>query len=162
MIDDEDAAARTTLAVRRLVIATERHRLRTARTELGMGATEMLALGNLAIEGDRTPTQLAEHLRITTPSVTELVDRLERGGLVQRSPHRTDRRKVTITLSGHGRQMMGTVLGDIGRALSRSISDLSAEHLAVVLHFLDSAAVEIGALGQAEETCPEGSDSAAS
>ncbi len=78
-------------AVRAVVLAAENFRLRAARSVLGVGPTEMIALFHLFAEGTSTPTELADRLQITTASVTELVERLGRAGLA-----RAARRTPTI------------------------------------------------------------------
>jgi DNA-binding MarR family transcriptional regulator len=40
---------------------------------------------------------------VTTGTLTVLVDRLEERGLVQRSPHMTDRRSIMVELTDSGR-----------------------------------------------------------
>ncbi len=45
---------------------------------------------------------LAEKMGITTGTLTVMVDRLEKGGLVTRQPHPTDRRSYVIALTEKG------------------------------------------------------------
>ncbi len=56
---------------------------------------------------DRRPTmnELAKLLDLDKSSVTGLVDRAERRGLVSRLPSDTDRRSVTVALTAHGRRL---------------------------------------------------------
>jgi DNA-binding MarR family transcriptional regulator len=133
-------------ALRAVVIATERFRLRVAREVFGMGATEMLALGGLAVDGPSTPTVIAERLQITTPSVTELVDRLERAGLARRRPHDTDRRKVLVELTEDGLGKAAMISGRFARALERSAADLTAEECRLVMAFMQRTSVELNAV----------------
>jgi hypothetical protein len=65
MVDDW-AGGELATALRRMVFASERYRLRVARALMGMGATEMIALGLLAVDGACTPTELAARLRLST------------------------------------------------------------------------------------------------
>ena len=131
------------LALRNAVIATERYRLRVAREVFGVGATEMLALGGLAVDGPSTPTWIARRLQITTPSVTELVDRLERLGLVIRRPHQSDRRKVLVELTGDGQAKADEVMNRYTEALARTTADLSDDECKLVLAFLQRATTEV-------------------
>ena len=94
------------LALRDLVMAAERERLRMARETLGVGVNEMQACAFIAASGPRTPSELADRLQITTASVTELVDRLQRDDLVSRLPHPTDRRKLLVTLTPDGERVL--------------------------------------------------------
>jgi DNA-binding MarR family transcriptional regulator len=133
-------------ALRDVVIATERFRLRVAREVFGMGATEMIALGGLAVDGPSTPTAIARRLQITTPSVTELVDRLERAGLAHRRPHAGDRRKVLVELTDSGHSKAAMVSGSFAEALARSAADLGDDELRLVTAFLRRAAAEVDAV----------------
>ncbi len=49
-----------------------------------------------------TPRMLGDRLDVTSATVTGLLDRLERDGLIQRQPHATDRRTYTITTTAAG------------------------------------------------------------
>lgn len=46
-----------------------------------------------------TSTMLAEHLGVKGPSVTKLLDRLERAGHIRREPHPSDRRALSIVVT---------------------------------------------------------------
>lgn len=58
-----------------------------------------------------TSTMLAEHLGITGPSVTKLLDRLERAGHIRRSPHPTDRRALSLVVTEHTRAAATATVG---------------------------------------------------
>lgn len=64
-------------------------------------------------EGPLTPTTIAERLLVTTASVTSLLDTLERRGFVARSPDPNDRRKVLVSLTGNGRQVVDQFLPQV-------------------------------------------------
>jgi len=58
----------------------------------------------LGVLRDRTPTmnELARYLDLDKSSVTGLVDRAQRRGLVVRAPSTTDRRAVLVSLTDYG------------------------------------------------------------
>jgi DNA-binding MarR family transcriptional regulator len=119
------------IALRDLVLATERYRLRVARASLGTGVIEMIALGNLAAEGPSTPTQMARRPQLATASVTALIDRLEHLGLVARRRHRTDRRKVVVDLSETGHNAARTGPGPARRgtaAMHHRVDPRATQH----------------------------------
>lgn len=128
------------LALRDLVTAVERERLRMARETLGIGVNEMQACAFIAASGPRTPSDIAERLQITTASVTELVDRLQRDDLVSRLPHPTDRRKLLVTLTPDGLRKTEQVQDRFGSILARCTTDLSIAEREAVLNFLRNAA----------------------
>ena len=53
--------------------------------------------------GPRSPGELAAALWVEPPTVTKMVQRMERAGLVERSPSLTDRRVQLIDLTSAGR-----------------------------------------------------------
>lgn len=66
----------------------------------------------LRVVGRHEPVRLgviAEHLRIAPRSATDVVDRLEERGLVERSPDPADRRALTVSLTGTGAEVLRRV-----------------------------------------------------
>jgi DNA-binding MarR family transcriptional regulator len=55
-------------------------------------------------------TDLSERLLIRPPSVTGVIDRLERAGLVMRSSVKEDLRAKKVELTAQGRELLGRVL----------------------------------------------------
>ena len=76
-----------------------------AAHDLSMVQTRLLGLLR-----DREPTmqQLARLLELDKSSVTGLVDRAERRGLVRRTPSTDDRRAIRVKLDGVGRRSSAT------------------------------------------------------
>jgi len=79
----------------------------------------------LGVLRDRTPTmnELARFLGLDKSSVTGLVDRAERRGLVARVPSATDRRAVLVSLTDEGRSFVSQAAAafeaDVTALLSR-------------------------------------------
>ena len=75
----------------------------------------------LGVLRDRKPTmqELARFLGLDKSSVTGLVDRAERRGLVARAPSTTDRRAVLVSLTEDGRSL-------VSQAAARFETDVSA------------------------------------
>jgi DNA-binding MarR family transcriptional regulator len=57
------------------------------------------ALGFIATREKASMKEVAEHLHITPPSVTEIIDALTKNGLLTRSVGRTDRRTIFVSLA---------------------------------------------------------------
>src|SRR6266480_3389022 len=85
----------------------------------------MIQIRLLGVLRDRRPTmnELARLLGLDKSSVTGLVDRAERRGLVARVPSTTDRRAVLVSLTDEGRsfvsQAAATFEADVSALLSR-------------------------------------------
>ncbi|WP_017558475.1 MarR family winged helix-turn-helix transcriptional regulator [Nocardiopsis baichengensis] len=62
----------------------------------GLNPSDFQCYALLKVGGPMTPGEIARDLRLTTGSVTGVVDRLEARGLVVRDRHPEDRRKVVV------------------------------------------------------------------
>ena len=73
--------------------------------DLGVSPGDLKALMRL-VPGRREPMRaLADMWRCDASTVTWIVDRLEKQGLVERQAHETDRRVKVVVLSPRGRQL---------------------------------------------------------
>jgi len=96
--------------------------------------------------------ELNEHLLISQPSLSRMVERLENKGLVQRRPARNDQRGVELSLTEEGR----AVQKRLGRIHVRGIHDLlapalSAEELVQVKELMDKLLSSLNTDGRAGE-----------
>ena len=85
-----------TVAVRDFISAQRDLVVRMARI-MSMNPNDMTAVAMLTFEGPMGATELAGRLGISTASVTALIDRQERAGLIERVRDTQDRRRVTVT-----------------------------------------------------------------
>jgi DNA-binding MarR family transcriptional regulator len=73
--------------------------------EIGLSLAKLAALKVLADAGESLPlTQLADRLSCVKSNITQLVDRLEADGLVERQADPNDRRTRLATLTAAGRK----------------------------------------------------------
>ena len=89
------------MALRELVLGWDRYR-ETVADELGVGTTEIVALGFLYHDGPSTPSEIGQRLNLTSGSVTALIDRLEGAAFVTRSQNPDDRRSLLATATPAG------------------------------------------------------------
>jgi MarR family transcriptional regulator, lower aerobic nicotinate degradation pathway regulator len=82
----------------------------------------------LGVLRDRTPSmnQLARLLELDKSSVTGLVDRAERRGLVRRIPSTTDRRAVQVGLTDAGRSLVSEVAAAFSADVETILAHLPA------------------------------------
>jgi DNA-binding MarR family transcriptional regulator len=73
--------------------------------ELGITYPQYLVLSCLAEEDGRTITAIADRLALEPSTITPLVKRLERCGLVERRRNPKDERQVHVSLTGNGRDL---------------------------------------------------------
>lgn len=77
-------------------------RVSRADDESGIGRAQLSALSVLYFAGAKTLSELAAAERVTPPTMSRIVDALQRDDLVLRVPHLRDRRAVTIVLTAKG------------------------------------------------------------
>jgi DNA-binding MarR family transcriptional regulator len=76
--------------------------------------------------------ELAARERISPPAMCKHVDRLERDGLVDRSPIEADRRRVGLTLTEEGHRVLRRVRSRRTAWLSSRLRELDEDDLAAV------------------------------
>jgi DNA-binding MarR family transcriptional regulator len=81
--------------------------------------------------------ELAARERISPPAMTKHVDRLERDGLVARTPSQADRRRVGLALTAEGQRVLRRVRSRRTAWLATRLRDLTPDELAAL-----AAAVE--------------------
>jgi MarR family transcriptional regulator, organic hydroperoxide resistance regulator len=89
----------------------------------GLTTAHVRALFALGAREAATAGQIAEAARLSPASVTGMLDDLERDGIVTRIRSADDRRRVLVTLTDHGR----TVLGKKRRRWTKRWQDAMAE-----------------------------------
>jgi DNA-binding MarR family transcriptional regulator len=94
---------------------------RAAEHDLSVPATRLLG-----VLRDREPTmqELARLLDLDKSSVTGLVDRAERRGLVARAPSPADRRAVRVRLTDEGRALVTAAAGRFAADVSALLGEL--------------------------------------
>lgn len=85
-----------------------------------------------------TPGALSEYLGISSASTTKLLDRLERGDHITRSPHPTDRRALAITVTDETRAVARESVGRLHARRFAVAAALAPEEREVVIRFLDA------------------------
>lgn len=111
----------------------------TAAAKYGLGITDMKTLSALQQEGSMTAGQLAKRLSLTTGAVTNVIDRLERQGFVQRQPDPGDRRKVIVTINDEKLATGDNVYLSMGEAFSKLLEAYSTEQLEFLVRFYEAS-----------------------
>src|SRR3990172_11903220 len=108
-----DGKAHTELAVWIRMLKLHNLVFRQARQRLvpfcTMAQFDVLAQLSRSTNGS-TPAELSRHLLVTAGNITGLVDRMEKAGLVSRTPDPKDRRTIRLHLTDKGKEMARTVI----------------------------------------------------
>jgi DNA-binding MarR family transcriptional regulator len=81
-------------------------RARATDTALGVPPGQLSALSVLVFGGERTIAQLAAVEQVSSPTMTRIVDGLERASLAERHPHPQDGRATLVRATRKGRRVM--------------------------------------------------------
>lgn len=134
------SARRALLATDALTAAATRATRALDRHAAGFGLSDaklqLLDVLRCADECRACLYTLGEELCVSRPNVTKLVDGLERVGLVERSPHPSDRRMVHARLTAEGERIAAAALpgrAKIAEDLWASASDEEIDGLVLTL-----------------------------
>jgi DNA-binding MarR family transcriptional regulator len=100
------------------------------------GVLRHLQRAEQAGEGGLRMTDLGERLLIRPPSVTGVVDRLERARLVGRRGSPTDQRAKLVVLTAAGRQLVRKVLAVHERQIETVLGGLKPNEQGTLRHYL--------------------------
>ncbi|GII65197.1 MarR family transcriptional regulator [Sphaerisporangium krabiense] len=90
----------------RVSLARLNRRLRRQAGANSLTPTQFATLAAVERHSAITPGELAELEKMQPPSMTRVIAALEHRGLLARTPHPTDRRQVTISVTEAGRGLM--------------------------------------------------------
>jgi MarR family 2-MHQ and catechol resistance regulon transcriptional repressor len=105
------------------VVAREQrdlYRYKLTRAEFGV-------LDALFFKGPLVLGEIQRKILVSSGGMTYLIDRLEKRGLVQRSPSRDDRRAIYAALTTQGQAFFREVFAEHVRGLAKSVSALTLD-----------------------------------
>ena len=108
-----------------------------AAQRVGVSRSELRCL-NLLEHGPVRPLDLARGLELTTGSMTTMLDRLERKGLVTRGPSPTDRRSIQISATPEVFRQLGPLYRAVALTLAETVQGYDeTERVLAVKHLRD-------------------------
>jgi DNA-binding MarR family transcriptional regulator len=135
-----ELARRASAALDELACSAER-RLDRHAGSYGLSDAKLEVLGVLCCRSERRAClhALGDELGVTRPNVTKLVDGLERGGLVERLPHPSDRRMVQAHVTPQGVEVAEEALPGRLELMERLWDALDDDQLAQLVELLQAA-----------------------
>jgi DNA-binding MarR family transcriptional regulator len=115
-----------------LVMRTVRAEMRRHRAA-DLSVPQFRTLKFLNRQAGASLSQVAEHIGLTLPSMSLLVDGLVERKLILRNTHDTDRRRVTLTLTARGQSVLEAAHGATQAALAEKLAALSAQDRTIVV-----------------------------
>ncbi|WP_369417929.1 MarR family winged helix-turn-helix transcriptional regulator [Cohnella mopanensis] len=106
--------------------------------QLTAGQLEVLEL--LQVHEPMKPSDLLPHLETTPAAITTLLDRMERGGLVERNRDEGDRRIVWVTMTALGRSEAERGLSVRSAIVNRSLEQVSSHNRQLLVYLISKVA----------------------
>ncbi len=115
--------------------------MRTIRMEMrahtaGLSIPQFRALGFVERNAAPSLSDVAEHIGLTLPTMSKLMDGLVARKLVLRASHATDRRRVTLALTPRGRKLLQAAHVSTEAALAARLATLGETERASVVRTL--------------------------
>ncbi|WP_296898194.1 MarR family winged helix-turn-helix transcriptional regulator [Thiohalocapsa sp.] len=102
---DSDRTAEVLVALRRVIRAVDLHSRALVRSH-GLTAPQALVLKEIAAAGELPVGTVAQRVNLSHATITDIVNRLERRGLVVRARSETDRRRVLVRATPEASQTL--------------------------------------------------------
>ncbi|WP_269618808.1 MarR family winged helix-turn-helix transcriptional regulator [Zhongshania sp. BJYM1] len=111
------------ISLRRVTRAIDLHSKHLMKTA-GLTAPQMLILQTLRDQGDAIISDVANQISLSQATVTSILDRLEKRGLVMRERSQQDKRKVFACLTDAGNELIRNAPMPLQDYFIRQFSDL--------------------------------------
>ncbi|MEW1843687.1 MULTISPECIES: MarR family transcriptional regulator [Nonomuraea] len=116
----------------RVSMARLTRRLRRQAAAHSLTPTQFATLAAVERHSGITPGELAELEKVQPPSMTRVIAALEERGLLSRSPHPTDRRQVTVTVTEAAEKLLKEERRRKEAWLTQRLKELSPEERSVL------------------------------
>jgi len=132
-----DESAREVMEVVPLIMRAIRAQMRNCRVP-GLSVPQFRALTFLRRRQGASLSDVAEHVGLTLPSMSKMIDGLVARRLVSRQTHPEDRRRVTLTLTARGQTVLQVAYEATRTCLAERLAALSASERATVARAMGS------------------------
>lgn len=132
------------IALRRILRATDLFG-REIKQAAGVTPAQFRALQIIAESGQATATVIAQRMRVSQATVTSLVDKLVREGMVLREKSTQDRRQTDIHMTRKGRQILADAPDPLQQRFVRKFSAMEDWEQAMLVASLERVAAMLDA-----------------
>ena len=125
--------ARQVLEVVPAVMRTVRAQMRQSAS-LNLSVPQFRALNFVDRNRGASLSEVAEHIGLTLPSMSKLIDGLVERKLVIRQSHADDRRRITLGLTARGCTVLQSARASAQASLAERMSTITESERAIVVH----------------------------
>ena len=123
--------------LRPVLLRIARELRREAQAETGVSPSQIALLATIKYEPGISLGELAARERMSAPGMTRYIDRLEKAGLVTRTPSSDDRRRVGLTLTEDGQRVLRRVRSRRTAWLAQRLGHLGTAERAAIEAAID-------------------------
>lgn len=134
-----DLESQVLTSLRRIIRATYLHS-RKLEKQTGLTTSQLVILQTVNALRDPTVSAIAHAASLSLATVTILLNRLEKNGLVSRSRSATDRRRVIVTLTDAGAAICARAPRPLQDQFVERFNQLPIEHQNQIVAALDGVA----------------------
>ncbi len=127
------------VALRRVIRATDLHSRHLAKTT-GLTAPQILLLQTIRDRGEVTIGELATDISLSQATVTTILDRLEKRGLVYRQRSNEDKRKVHAHLTADAQEILKNAPIPLQEQFTRQFGELQEWEQTMIISSLQRIA----------------------
>jgi len=134
------------VALRRIIRAIDLHSRRLVE-EVGLTGPQLMTLKVAAEREAVSVGTLAKAIHLSGPTLTGILDRLERRGLIHRDRDAQDRRSLVVTVTQAGREVLASAPSLLQDRFRRELSQLADWEQTLILATLQRIAAMMDAEG---------------
>ncbi|MGO1946779.1 MarR family winged helix-turn-helix transcriptional regulator [Brachybacterium alimentarium] len=114
------------------LVCSQFSRLAARRSEVGVGAVSWRVVSTIERHGPLRLSEIADRERVSRPTATTVIKRLEEEGLVQREGDPTDSRSSLVTTTKQGSAQLAAWRRQLAVGVGGLLAPLPAEDLATL------------------------------
>ena len=134
--ENQDHLKKIMYLIRRLIQAGELYTKELDRN-YQVSVPQLLCLLTLHENGSLSPSQIAKNTMVGTSTMTGIIDRLEKKGLVTRVRNSPDRRMITISLTEAGKKLARSAPPLIRQEVIDGLERLPKSEIEKIIHGLE-------------------------
>ncbi len=151
MPSQKDLCDKVLVALRRISRAIDLHSKSLVRS-YGLTGPQLILLRELAASGEISVGDLARNISLSNATVTDILDRMEKRGLVERTRSSADRRRVMVKVTDVGKELLFNTPSLLQERLDAEFSKLHDWEQTLILSSLQRVAAMLEAKPLPEDT----------